>query len=65
ERYNPIPMNPAFPNDRHHMGFSPHPQGPNGAAPTMMPPEFNGSPFPTPYGQYPPFHGFSPVAAAT
>src|SRR6185295_14899842 len=57
DRYNPMAMNPAFPNDRH-IGYPP--QGPNGAP--MMPPDFNGAPFPGPYGQYPPFPGFPPVA---
>jgi len=57
DRYNPMGMNPAFPNDRH-MGF-PHPQGPNGAP--MMPPDFNGAPFPGPYSQYQPFSGYPPV----
>ncbi|CAG8519908.1 7602_t:CDS:2 [Diversispora eburnea] len=57
DRYNPMAMNPAFPNDRH-IGYPP--QGPNGAP--MMPPDFNGAPFQGPYGQYPPFTGFPPVA---
>ncbi|CAG8587336.1 17844_t:CDS:2 [Gigaspora margarita] len=56
DRYNPMGMNPAFPNDRH-IGF-PHPTGPNGS---VMPQDFNGGPFPGPYGQYPPFQGFPPV----
>ncbi|CAG8597233.1 24215_t:CDS:2 [Cetraspora pellucida] len=57
DRYNPMGINPTFPNDRH-MGF-PHPQGPNGAP--MMPPDFNGAPFPGPYSQYQPFSGYPPV----
>nr|CAG8433882.1 8252_t:CDS:2 [Entrophospora candida] len=53
ERYNPIQMHPAFPNDGRHMSFT----GPNGT-PGMMPGDFNG-PFSSPYGQYPPpFQGF-------
>jgi len=52
-------MNPAFPNDRH-LGFS-HPSNPNGGP--VMTPDFNGAPFPGPYGQYPPFTGFPPVSA--
>ncbi|CAG8485291.1 13275_t:CDS:2 [Acaulospora colombiana] len=52
-RYNPMAMNPAYPNDRH-MGF-PHPQGPNG---TVIPQDFSGAPFQGPYGQYPPFPNF-------
>ncbi|RGB43662.1 hypothetical protein C1646_680107 [Rhizophagus diaphanus] len=56
ERFNPIGMHPAFPNDnRQHITFP----GPNGA-PGMMPPDFNGAPFPGPYGQYPPFQGYPP-----
>ncbi|CAG8524413.1 4451_t:CDS:2, partial [Scutellospora calospora] len=56
DRYNPMGMNPAFPNDRH-VGY-PNPAGPNGS---VMPHDFNGGPFPGPYGQYPPFQGFPPV----
>ncbi|CAG8772415.1 14776_t:CDS:2, partial [Racocetra persica] len=56
DRYNPMGMNPAFPNDRH-IGF-PHPQGPGGAP--VMTQDFSG-PFPGPYNQYPPFPGFPPV----
>ncbi|CAI2179873.1 2225_t:CDS:2 [Funneliformis geosporum] len=58
DRYNPMTMNPAFPNDRH-MGFA-HPSNPNGGP--VMAQEFNGAPFPG-YGQYPPFTGFPPVTA--
>ncbi|KAF0520878.1 p53-like transcription factor [Gigaspora margarita] len=57
DRYNPMSMNPAFPNDRH-MGF-PHPQGPGGAP--IMTQDFGGASFPGPYNQYPPFPGFPPV----
>ncbi|CAG8763200.1 16790_t:CDS:2, partial [Racocetra fulgida] len=56
DRYNPMGMNPAFPNDRH-IGF-PHPQGPGGTP--VMTQDFSG-PFPGPYNQYPPFPGFPPV----
>jgi len=59
DRYNPMAMNPAFPSDRH-MGFA-HPSNPNGGP--VMAPEFNGAPFPGPYGQYQPFTGFPPVTA--
>jgi len=58
DRYNPMAMNPAFPNDRH-MGF--HPSNPSGGP--VMAPEFNGAPFPGAYGQYQPFTGFPPVTA--
>ncbi|CAG8673815.1 5168_t:CDS:2 [Dentiscutata erythropus] len=57
DRYSPMSMNPAFPNDRH-MGF-PHPQGPGGAP--VMAQDFSGASFPGPYNQYPPFPGFPPV----
>ncbi|CAG8503977.1 18131_t:CDS:2 [Acaulospora morrowiae] len=52
-RYNPMAMNPAYPNDRH-ISFS-HPQGPNGA---VMPQDFSSAPFQGSYGQYPPFPNF-------
>lgn len=56
ERFNPIGMHPAFPNDnRQHITFP----GPNGT-PGVMPPDFNGTHFSGPYGQYPPFQGYSP-----
>ncbi|CAG8562421.1 11133_t:CDS:2 [Ambispora leptoticha] len=56
ERYNPMGMNPAFPNDRH-IGFH---NPPNNGAPGVMPGEYGGSPF-TPYGSYPQFTSFPPV----
>ncbi|CAB4492935.1 p53-like transcription factor [Rhizophagus irregularis] len=60
DRYNPMAMNPAFPNDRH-MGFA-HPSNPSGGP--VMAPDFSGGPFPGPYGQYTqPFSGFPPVTA--
>ncbi|CAG8467406.1 14025_t:CDS:2 [Acaulospora morrowiae] len=56
DRYNPMAMNPAFPNDRH-ISY----QGPNG--PSMIQPDFSGAPFTGPYGQYPSFP-FPPVMMA-
>nr|CAG8460735.1 4901_t:CDS:2 [Entrophospora candida] len=57
ERFNPIQMHQAFPNDAHHMTMA----APNVAPPPgMIPGDFNGS-FPGHYSHYPPpFHGFPP-----
>nr|CAG8511280.1 1669_t:CDS:2 [Entrophospora candida] len=56
ERYSPMSINHGFPGDRH-LAF-PHGPPTNGAP--VMSSDFNGNPFPGPYGQYQPFP-FPPV----